>query len=226
MKECRDCGVEKPLDEFSPSKKNADGRVSYCRPCLRTRGSNYRAKTRKRPVSHKPAEVAAGHKWCARCQRAQPLAEFGRNRSSRDGLTTYCRHCHNGATYESRQRRGGSRHYHLRRRYGIGQADYDALVEQQGGLCALCRQRAPEHVDHDHLTGRVRGLLCSCCNQALGNARDDIATLQRAIDYLRRTTYQRVPVAPSVFRIEPPQPEETTTYIAVGLADLISSSRR
>ena len=100
------------------------------------------------------------------------------------------------------------------------------MIEKQGGVCALCRQRAPEHVDHDHLTGRVRGLLCSCCNQALGNARDDVAILERAVDYLRRTTYQRVAVAPGVVRLDPPPATvDEPRYEAPGLDALIASRR-
>jgi hypothetical protein len=78
---------------------------------------------------------------------------------------------------------GGSRNYHLKRRYGLTSADVDAMVEAQGGTCATCPGRL-EHVDHDHRTGRVCGILCSNCNQALGNARDDVTVLRNLIAYL------------------------------------------
>ena len=123
-------------------------------------------------------------KYCARCETTQPLENFGRNRSARDGLTTYCRPCHNEAGKEALARAGGSREYHLRRRYGITGADVDAMVEAQGGTCAVCDGK-PEHVDHDHATGEVRGVLCFNCNQALGNARDDITVLKGLAAYLR-----------------------------------------
>jgi hypothetical protein len=70
------------------------------------------------------------------------------------------------------------------RRYGIGAAEVDAMIEAQGGLCAICRERKPEHVDHDHETGKNRGITCSCCNQGLGNFRDRIDLLELAADYL------------------------------------------
>lgn len=70
------------------------------------------------------------------------------------------------------------------RRYGLGADDVDAMVAAQDGLCAICRKRPPGHVDHDHKTGRVRGVLCSECNQELGNFRDDTAALRAAINYL------------------------------------------
>jgi hypothetical protein len=86
---------------------------------------------------------------------------------------------------------GSTREYHLRRRYGITGADFDAMVEVQGGTCAVCDQK-PEHVDHDHKTGKVRGILCFNCNQALGNVRDDPAVLQELINYLRRHRAQLI----------------------------------
>jgi hypothetical protein len=78
---------------------------------------------------------------------------------------------------------GSTREYHLRRRYGITAAEFDGMVAAQGGTCAVCSGK-PEHVDHDHVTGEVRGVLCFNCNQALGNARDDIVVLQGLMDYL------------------------------------------
>ncbi|MDQ1705857.1 MAG: hypothetical protein QOF18_2223 [Frankiaceae bacterium] len=59
------------------------------------------------------------------------------------------------------------------------------MIEAQGGTCAVCPGK-PEHVDHDHETGRVRGILCFNCNQALGNVRDNPTVLKGLIDYLRR----------------------------------------
>src|SRR5262245_26073422 len=74
----------------------------------------------------------------------------------------------------------------LRRRYGISAAEYDALLARQGGVCAICRRRSKERlcVDHCHVTGTVRGLLCSACNIALGYLKDDQASLVAALAYL------------------------------------------
>jgi hypothetical protein len=79
---------------------------------------------------------------------------------------------------------GGGREYHLQRRYGIGQVDVDRMLAEQGGTCAVCDKPDPEHVDHDHKPGAVRGMLCFNCNQALGNARDDVDVLWRLRAYL------------------------------------------
>lgn len=74
-----------------------------------------------------------------------------------------------------------------RGRYLLSDDEYDAMAAQQGRLCAVCR-REPKGslvVDHDHETGRVRGLLCPACNMGLGLFKDDHALLSAAITYLK-----------------------------------------
>lgn len=80
-------------------------------------------------------------------------------------------------------------------RYRIRAKDYDAMLEQQGGVCAICDRQSsegsPDHwrgvlcVDHCHDTGRVRGLLCNDCNVALGRF-GSIEIVQRVLAYLHR----------------------------------------
>lgn len=86
------------------------------------------------------------------------------------------------------------RHQQRRRKYGITESDYAALLEAQGGVCAICRRAEREvrsaralalSVDHDHATGTIRGLLCKDCNTALGRMADDPARLEAAVRYLR-----------------------------------------
>jgi hypothetical protein len=74
------------------------------------------------------------------------------------------------------------------RDHGLTDAEYDALLASQGGLCAICRGgfgSPGDRIDHDHDTGRVRGLLCHNCNVALGHFRDDPLILARAAAYVR-----------------------------------------
>ena len=89
-------------------------------------------------------------------------------------------------------------------RYGLSIEDYNALLEAQGGLCAICGQAETMKrggvtwdlsVDHDHDTGVVRGLLCIACNHGLGRFRDDPRLLEAAIAYLRR--HERVKSSPA-----------------------------
>jgi hypothetical protein len=84
---------------------------------------------------------------------------------------------------------------HRQRRYGLDQAGFDALWAQQDGKCALCEipltlgrwnGRGTAHVDHDHETNRVRGLLCMICNHMLGIVNDSPAMLRKMADYLER----------------------------------------
>jgi hypothetical protein len=127
-----------------------------------------------------------GQKWCPTCAAFKPVEQFPKNRANADGLGGYCKPCHNAKGKETYTRLYGStREYHLRRRYGITRDEVDAMIEAQGGTCAACAGK-PEHVDHDHRTGKVRGILCFNCNQALGNVRDNTAVLSGLLSYLRR----------------------------------------
>ncbi len=107
------------------------------------------------------------------------------------------------------ERVGNYKPRHRLSRYGMTQAEYDAIFEAQGGVCAICKKpesrkpggghpqlgkgvrivgQTPESttlaVDHDHETMKIRGLLCHGCNIALGHFKDDPALLRAAIDYL------------------------------------------
>ena len=168
--------------------------------------------------------LAAGLKRCADCREVQPLDAFFRHKQGRAGRAPYCKPCATKRIAASvNARHGSTRDYHLRRRYGIDSADVDAMVAAQGGLCLLCKERPPQHVDHDHVTGRVRGVLCSCCNQGLGNFRDSAATLRAAIDYLERTTWQRTQVCTGVYRLTSPRLAARRSASSSGMQHLISS---
>jgi hypothetical protein len=72
----------------------------------------------------------------------------------------------------------------LKRLYGITLEQYEAMVQEQGGRCAICDQRRPLVVDHCHYTNRVRGLLCSGCNMTIGRLGDTAEALMKVIKYL------------------------------------------
>lgn len=75
--------------------------------------------------------------------------------------------------------------------YGITIEDYDCILDEQGGVCAVCKTDQPGankmffSVDHNHMTGRVRGLLCNDCNFAAGRLQDNYIVAQALADYLR-----------------------------------------
>ena len=189
-KVCRDCGTEKPTDRFHPDPKTSDGRHSYCIECFRRRAREryYRRKagdlnnrSRTRPL------VSDGYRTCLDCGERKPASEFAAKKNAADGLHTYCRPCNNARSYASDRRRHGSvRGRHLVLRYQLTEQDVAARIAEQGGVCAICRERPAAHVDHDHRAGWVRGVLCFTCNVGLGTFDDDEHRLRLAARYLRR----------------------------------------
>lgn len=137
-------------------------------------------------------------KVCTKCHTARPLEEYNRSAKSNDGYGWHCRSCSREYARKRRQEpefRDRKRHNSLVFQYGIGLEEYQAMLEKQAGLCAICNNPEtklhstskavmPLSVDHCHETNRVRGLLCSQCNFMIGLANDDISRLQQAIEYL------------------------------------------
>lgn len=140
-------------------------------------------------------------KRCPRCGHTKDIDEFNVNRTASDGRQTYCKPCMFNATEESRKKdperyNAWSRKRDFRqklKRHGLTQEEYEEILARQGGVCAICSRaelakRGPRTrvlcIDHDHQTGRVRGLLCSDCNRALGMFQDDPAILRAAVAYL------------------------------------------
>ena len=82
----------------------------------------------------------------------------------------------------------GGRARAFKRNYGISIDEYDKLFESQNGVCKICNKSCATgrrlSVDHDHTTGKVRGLLCRNCNVALGYLQDDPLLLERCVLYL------------------------------------------
>lgn len=121
---------------------------------------------------------------CRGCRKECVDGSFPIDRRTKTGRSYFCEDCHLQKKVRSTSNQG-SRHYHLIGRYGIGAAEVEALIQIQGGVCAVCKRRPPTQVDHDHQTGVVRGVLCDGCNGGLGHFRDDPALIRRAIDYLK-----------------------------------------
>jgi hypothetical protein len=83
-----------------------------------------------------------------------------------------------------------ARNYAIRKKYGLDEREYKALLDKQGYRCAICGCGGTDilafRVDHDHCTGKVRGLLCHNCNHALGLLDDDIEIVESLLRYLRK----------------------------------------
>lgn len=202
---CKDCRQTRPITDFHRNSRSRDGFAFYCKACANERQEASRRRRGVRVQKRSPVAVPDGMKWCPDCHAVKSLDEFPSTPRSRTGVHSYCKPCHNARGRASKQKVGGSREYHLRRRYGIGVADVERMLAAQGGVCAICGRAGPEHVDHDHVTGGVRGILCFNCNGGLGHFRDNVEYLTKAITYLRGTT-PWVEISPGVYRLSSPTP--------------------
>lgn len=131
-------------------------------------------------------QVSTASKRCPRCTRFLPLDDFARSKGRSDGRNGWCKPC--TSAYLNNGRKRG---YRLRDSYGLTSQQYDAMLAKQRGLCAACgglpgksSRTRKLAVDHDHATGRVRGLLCHRCNTALGLLREDLDRITRLWKYL------------------------------------------
>lgn len=154
MKKCAKCNNSKSLDDFPADKRTKSGRQSWCRKCQ----NDFRTDKYNSDPKYRRATLDRAKKWY-----------------KNNSVVT----------------KNGD----LIRTFGITLAQYDELLTKQYGLCAICDK--PETildkrsgklkslaVDHDHITGKIRGLLCSQCNRSLGGFQDSPEILRSAIEYL------------------------------------------
>lgn len=131
---------------------------------------------------------------CQRCKKNLPTTSF---HARGDGLQKWCRDCRSAyrKSNPGNTKASDKRYYEAKgrknlrlKKYGIDEAQFDALYEEQNGKCAICSEEIAKtscHVDHDHETGHVRGLLCGPCNRGLGQFRDSEEILNNAIRYIK-----------------------------------------
>ena len=139
---------------------------------------------------------------CTRCKEEKSLNDFGKRKFNRDGRETICRTCIAAEQAEYRRKHPdrivayrkkaavGTNNARLKRLYGIDTDDYKKLTLAQSSCCAICKIPSSDlkkafDVDHDHETGRVRGLLCNNCNRGIGHLKDSVEILASAIAYLK-----------------------------------------
>jgi len=132
-------------------------------------------------------------KTCRECKEEKPVGEFHKAKVNKDGRENRCKVCKKKAsqTPEAKEaRRARSYKYVLKHFYGMTLEEYDDMLNSQGGRCAICQTDTPGasgrfHVDHNHTTGAVRGLLCNGCNVALGHFKDSPSNCLEAYRYLK-----------------------------------------
>lgn len=157
MKTCTKCGESKLESEFGFTKGGKDGLRSRCKSCT----------------------AKQSREWQARNQDRVKETRRKRNSNNREknNISRRLWHLNNPDKDHASK---------IRRQFGV---DYSTLLQDQQGRCAICGTDSPGgrgrfHVDHCHKTGKVRGLLCHCCNLMLGHSKDNPETLARAIAYL------------------------------------------
>jgi hypothetical protein len=136
-------------------------------------------------------------KKCGRCFLNKPFSEFRKNKGFRDNLNWECKEC--CRTYSKKWNLSNPdyhRDYILFKTYNITIEDYNSFLVKQNYKCAICGISQEElsknikntpinfAVDHDHNTGKVRGLLCFRCNSSLGGFNDSVDVLDKAKQYL------------------------------------------
>lgn len=168
---CYTCQLDKPsLPYVVYSDDNADLLGRECQNCRKKKLRRKRGLRKPGPKRQedRPTHCSKGHEL----DEGNTLEAFD---ASRDRMRYRCKLCFREAA--------------IRRVYGLSPAKYYRMFDAQGGRCAICRTKFGEnprdtHVDHDHETGKVRGLLCPDCNRGLGLFRDDPVAIARALDYL------------------------------------------
>ena len=160
MKTCKKCQLVKPFEEFYRDAGMRDGYRNDCKACNA-------AASRLRYQANPEAAIARVKRW--QQENADRVNAYHRTRRSDPAV------------------KRAERSAYLQRKYGVSIEEYEAMLVRQGGGCGICG-RSPSsqvslHVDHDHRTGRIRGLLCFVCNSSLGEL-DDRDLLRAALRYV------------------------------------------
>lgn len=148
-------------------------------------------------------------KKCSRCKNERLLEEFNKDSRTPDNLSYRCTFC--DADYRKTVTPSTRRKHKLKTKYDMTPAEYNAIHKAQNGKCGVCFQKETVvnvqsgkvqklSVDHNHTTGKIRGLLCTACNKALGLLKDDPALLLSGATYLIRTDYDK--------RVPDPEPDK------------------
>lgn len=135
-------------------------------------------------------------KICRICKIEKNYDEFTQNPTGKDGYRNYCKKCRvDQVSFKRKNNPELFKEIDLKKFYGINLEEYYTMLMKQNSVCAICNNKEntihnlskrPKSlaVDHRHSTGKIRGLLCQKCNQAIGLFKEDIKILKNAIKYL------------------------------------------
>ena len=139
------------------------------------------------------ADIAAGFRVCTKCRQRISITEFSKRTAHVTGYKAWCKACdkvaftaHRANNLEAMRARERASHY--KSTYGLSTELATVLANPASrlGRCPLCRDTEHLVLDHDHVTGKVRDLICTQCNKMLGHARDSLDILYEAIAYLKK----------------------------------------
>lgn len=135
---------------------------------------------------------------CRRCGQDKVAGDFIWKTDGKIARGQKCKSCVKEVLYDTPEFKESQRNANYKRLYGIDLEEYNTLLERQGGKCAICKQESDAtgknsklHVDHDHRTRKVRGLLCYRCNIAMGFLSDDPERIYMIMDYLSLHSLER-----------------------------------
>lgn len=133
--------------------------------------------------------ISRTEKTCPDCGVTQSVESFHKNKAAPDERQVYCRSCSSRRNF---QRSSVTRKKWYGDQYGMTEEDFDRRLINQGNSCEICGGGPKGNrwgrfcVDHDHNTGKVRGIICGTCNLGLGRFQDDPQLLRAAAGYLER----------------------------------------
>lgn len=153
----------------------------------------------KRTQAEIEKDIELQTKVCCVCEERKPFDDFYNLKDKQDGKSYRCKVCDEGARKKwakdnPEKQLKSQRRNNLRTKYGLSLRDYDEMLAKQGGVCAICGKDPKDNVvstrvhrlsvDHNHETGKIRGLLCNQCNRGLGFLQDSSHLLRVAANYL------------------------------------------
>jgi hypothetical protein len=163
---CSKCKENKPESDFTIDKRRASGKGSWCKTCFVQYRKEYH-------IEHSKELNAKSSQWA---------------KNNPDKVRK------NGLKYRSSHREE-EKNRALKYKYSLSSEDYENILEKQNGVCVVCGREETAvdrngnikklQVDHDHITGEIRGLLCSTCNRGIGYLQDDIYIVEKALQYLK-----------------------------------------
>lgn len=166
MKTCSRCNIHKPLSDFTKDARYSKGVTSWCKDCKYAY-----VKSRKLYVRHQPKPIVTS-KRCLVCKVVKPGTDFVKALNQKSGLRARCKECVEKQRIEGKntpERAIQHAANKFKRLYNLTIEEVACMIENQKGLCKICAAiLSRPNVDHCHVTGRIRGILCSACNTGLG----------------------------------------------------------